>query len=101
MPYNLSYNIQLFITKINYLKALSTADRSNLIHDAFSLAKASYLPYATALNMTKYLVFEHDYVPWSVAGSKLISLWDSLYNRSAHPHFEVKNSTNNYLYSIS
>lgn len=73
----------------NYLKALNTADRSNLIHDAFSLAEASYLPYNTALSMTKYLVNEHHYVPWTVATSNLLILREHLYYRTAHHDFEV------------
>lgn len=71
------------------LKALSAADRSNLIHDAFSLAEASYLTYDTALNMTKYLVFEQHYVPWAVAATKLISIRSYLYNRTSYQNFEV------------
>jgi len=51
------------------LKALSAADRSNLIRDAFILANSNYLPYGIALNMTKYLSLEHHYVPWDVAAT--------------------------------
>lgn len=72
------------------LKALSAADRSNLIHDAFNLAEASYLPYSTALNMTKYLVNENHYVPWSVGASNLLSLRSNLYHLPIHHNLEVK-----------
>jgi len=72
------------------LKALSAADRSNLIHDAFSLANADYLPYDIALNMTNYLSLEHHYVPWDVAATKLKRLSEYLYQRPAHKHLEVR-----------
>jgi len=69
---------------------LSAADRSNLIHDAFSLAKANYLPYGIALNMTKYLSSEHHYVPWDVAATNLNTLRHNLYQRAAHQNLEVR-----------
>jgi len=72
------------------LKALSAADRSNLIHDAFSLAKANYLPYDIALNMTKYLSKEYHYVPWDVAATNLPTLSEHLYQRPAHKNLEVR-----------
>lgn len=71
------------------MKALSAADRSNLIHDAFSLAEANYIPYGVTLNMTKYLVSEYHYVPWSVAASNMIKLRKNLYNRTALNNLEV------------
>ncbi|XP_050532031.1 glutamyl aminopeptidase-like isoform X2 [Daktulosphaira vitifoliae] len=66
------------------INALNAADRSNLIHDAFSLAEASHLPYSVALNITKYLVTENHYAPWYVAASSLINLRINLYYRPAH-----------------
>ncbi|CAI6368671.1 unnamed protein product [Macrosiphum euphorbiae] len=68
--------------------ALSAADRSNLIHDAFSLAKANYLPYDIALNTTKYLSKEHHYIPWDVAATNLQTLSEHLYQRPAHKNLE-------------
>ncbi|XP_029345406.1 glutamyl aminopeptidase-like isoform X1 [Acyrthosiphon pisum] len=68
--------------------ALSAADRSNLLYDAFSLAKANYLPYAIALNTTKYLSLEHHYVPWEVAYTNLQTLSEHLYQRPAHKNLE-------------
>lgn len=49
-------------------------DRASLLNDAFSLADSTQLSYDIALDMTKYLENEEDYVPWSVAASKLTSL---------------------------
>lgn len=69
---------------------MSAADRSNLIHDAFNLAEASLLPYSTALDMTKYLVSEHHFVPWYVASSNLIKLRNKLYYREVRHNIEVR-----------
>ncbi|CAI6368801.1 unnamed protein product [Macrosiphum euphorbiae] len=70
------------------LDALSAADRSNLIHDAFSLANANYLSYGIALNMTKYLSLEHHYVPWDVSATNFKILSEHLYQRPTHNHLE-------------
>ena len=46
---------------------LPTADRVNLLNDAFSLASAHRLSYSIALNLTKYLVNERELAPWETA----------------------------------
>ncbi|XP_022167987.1 glutamyl aminopeptidase-like isoform X2 [Myzus persicae] len=68
--------------------ALSAADRSNLIYDAFSLAKANQLSFGIALNMTKYLSLEHHFVPWKVAAANLNILNEHLYQRPAQKNLE-------------
>ncbi|KAG8134499.1 hypothetical protein E2320_007602 [Naja naja] len=45
----------------------SLADRAGFIDDAFALARAGLLKYADALNLTKYLVDETEYIPWQRA----------------------------------
>lgn len=66
------------ITTVNFLLSIfqkfSVGDRAGLLNDAFSLADATQLSYDIALDMTAYLAKETDYVPWSVAASKLTSL---------------------------
>lgn len=54
-------------------------DRGHLLNDVFSLAEATKVKYATALELTSYLKNEPDYAPWSVASSKLNGLKNSLY----------------------
>lgn len=61
------------------VSAFSVMDRGHLLNDVFSLAEATQTPYATALQLTSYLKNEPDYVPWSVAASKLNGLKSSLY----------------------
>ncbi|XP_041036385.1 glutamyl aminopeptidase [Carcharodon carcharias] len=45
----------------------SVADRTGLIDDAFSLGRATLLNYSVALNITRYLKNETEYLPWSKA----------------------------------
>ncbi|KAL2780749.1 glutamyl aminopeptidase isoform 3 [Daubentonia madagascariensis] len=45
-------------------KGFSSADRASLIDDAFALARAQLLDYRVALNLTKYLKSEEDFLPW-------------------------------------
>lgn len=42
----------------------SSADRASLIDDAFALARAQLLKYEAALNLTRYLITEQDFLPW-------------------------------------
>lgn len=65
-------------TLINDLNVFTVGDRASILNDAFSLADATTIPYATSLDMTKYLKDETEYVTWSVASSKLTSLKTSL-----------------------
>lgn len=37
------------------------------MEDTFALAKDSHIPYDTALNLTRYLPKELEYLPWSFA----------------------------------
>lgn len=54
------------------------ADRASLLNDAFALADSTQIPYNMPLDMTRYLAKEDQYVPWSVAASKMVSLKHTL-----------------------
>lgn len=58
----------------------SAGDRAHLLSDAFALADAGQLDYSIPLNLTKYLSHELEYVPWTVAISRLIAIRNLLYN---------------------
>ncbi|XP_022081856.1 aminopeptidase Ey-like isoform X2 [Acanthaster planci] len=47
-------------------EVISAADRAMLIDDAFHLATAGRLSITVALNLTRYLTKEREYVPWKV-----------------------------------
>ncbi|XP_072438679.1 glutamyl aminopeptidase [Chiloscyllium punctatum] len=63
---------------INDHNFFSTADRTGLIDDTFSLGRATLLSYSVALNMTKYLENELEYLPWSKAISSSAYIRDML-----------------------
>lgn len=67
----------------------SVGDRACLLNDAFSLADSTQLKYDMALDMTKYLGKEDQYVPWSVAASKLTSLKRTLMFTEAFVHYNA------------
>lgn len=77
LPYNKVWG-QVNYFSILPLQALSPTDRSNLLDDAFNLARAGILGYDVALEMTSYLEKENDYLPWESAVSGLSYLADML-----------------------
>ncbi|KAG4068421.1 hypothetical protein HA402_007941 [Bradysia odoriphaga] len=71
--YRVNYDLKNWNLIIGYLRnkrhfsKIAPTNRAQLIDDALNLARASYLSYQTALDVTQYLVHEHDYVPWKAA----------------------------------
>ncbi|CAG0886917.1 unnamed protein product [Cyprideis torosa] len=61
------------------LTVFTSADRANLIDDAFSLAQSKLMTYKQALDLTDYLRdSERDYVPWATAKGQLITLGERI-----------------------
>ncbi|XP_064549574.1 aminopeptidase N [Drosophila montana] len=50
----------------NHLE-IAPANRAQLIDDVMNLARGSYLSYDTAMNLTRYLAYETNHVPWKAA----------------------------------
>lgn len=46
---------------------IAVSNRAQLIDDAMNLARAGYIAYDIALNLTRYLQNEMEYVPWKAA----------------------------------
>ncbi|XP_061503385.1 aminopeptidase N isoform X1 [Anopheles gambiae] len=65
----------------NKYKTIAASNRAQLIDDALNLARAGYLDYGVALNVTRYLVHETDYVPWKAAIAALNYI-DSMFIRT-------------------
>ncbi|XP_054974057.1 thyrotropin-releasing hormone-degrading ectoenzyme isoform X2 [Sorex araneus] len=61
-------------------EVLSVSNRAGLIDDAFSLARAGYLPQNIPLEILKYLSEEKDFLPWHAASRALYPL-DKLLDR--------------------
>ncbi|EFX67104.1 hypothetical protein DAPPUDRAFT_302210 [Daphnia pulex] len=51
--------------------AISVINRAQIMDDSLNLAEAGLLDYETALNLTRYLEHETDYVPWDAALSSM------------------------------
>ncbi|XP_032306948.1 glutamyl aminopeptidase [Drosophila ananassae] len=90
--YRVNYETAQWNTLANQLvtqpSALSSGDRASLLNDAFALADSTQLPYETAFELTKYLAKETDYVPWSVAATRLTSLKRTLYYTSSYAKYK-------------
>ncbi|XP_049950895.1 glutamyl aminopeptidase-like isoform X1 [Schistocerca serialis cubense] len=80
--YRVNYEYEDWNALISLLKtntqSLDTADRAHLLDDAFSLAAAGQLRYETALELTRYLSNETEYVPWVVATTHFTKMFHLL-----------------------
>ncbi|KAL7982033.1 hypothetical protein Chor_001090 [Crotalus horridus] len=69
--YRVNYEPQVWRTLANIMmkdhQNFNLADRAGFIDDAFALARAGLLKYADALNLTRYLQNETEYIPWQRA----------------------------------
>lgn len=71
--YRVNYDIKNWKNLIKLLntrlttKMLPSPLRAQLIDDSLNLARANYIPYTLAFNLTNYLENEIDYIPWKSA----------------------------------
>ncbi|XP_072036362.1 aminopeptidase N-like isoform X1 [Amphiura filiformis] len=67
--YRVNYDIdnwQLLAQQlIDNHEVIKTSSRTSLLGDSFNIARAGLLSHGIALNLTKYMVAERDYVPWA------------------------------------
>ncbi|XP_069480419.1 aminopeptidase N-like [Ambystoma mexicanum] len=59
---------------VNNHSAIPVINRAQIINDAFSLARSQYLPMTVALDTTRYLKKEMEYLPWHVAALSIADL---------------------------
>ncbi|KRT82229.1 Peptidase [Oryctes borbonicus] len=84
--YRVNYDIenwQLLTKELNSRSGFKNFDpknRAQLLDDALNLASAGYLDYDMAMNVTRYLVHEREYVPWRAA----FNSFDFLYAIFSH-----------------
>lgn len=69
----------------------SDNNRGQLLDDAFNLALVELISYATALDLTLYLKYEREYVPWHAALSEFNYIDTMLYNFVEFPNWKVSN----------
>jgi glutamyl aminopeptidase len=71
---------QLFIQQLNTnYTAFSDRERSNLLSDALSLARAGQLVYSIALDLSQYMTLDSDLLPWDTVLSTFSYLTEQLY----------------------
>lgn len=93
--YRVNYDInnwQLLVSELNKKDGFQKFDaknRAQMLDDALNLANAGYLDYEIALNVTKYLVHERDYVPWKAAFNTFDFLHGIFSHSSQFDKFQV------------
>lgn len=71
--YRVNYDDKNWHNIISYLSSedayilITELNRAQIIDDSLNLARAGLLKYDIALNLTKYLEHETDYIPWKTA----------------------------------
>ncbi|XP_075389881.1 thyrotropin-releasing hormone-degrading ectoenzyme-like isoform X2 [Tenrec ecaudatus] len=81
-------------------EVLSVSNRAGLIDDAFSLARAGYLPQNIPLEMIRYLSEEKDFLPWHAASRALYpldKLLDRMENYNVFNEYILKQVATTYL----
>ena len=68
---------------------VSANNRAQLLDDAFTLALTELISYAQALDLTLYLKYERDYVPWHAVLTELNYIDIMLYNFVEFPNWKV------------
>lgn len=93
--YRVNYDSRNWNLLSNYLmdpkrfQEIASTNRAQLIDDALNLARAGYLDYRIALDVTKYLEHEDEYVPWKAAISALSFIDNMLIKREDYAMFKV------------
>eukprot|EP00118_Oscarella_pearsei_P010785 m.68309 g.68309 ORF g.68309 m.68309 type:complete len:981 (+) comp35504_c0_seq10:3-2945(+) len=91
--YTVNYTESMWMALSNQLQTdhtvFSPRDRAGLLADAFNLARGGLLDITTALEMTKYLHNEKDYVPWDAVLSGLSYIRDMLALRPSYGKFKT------------
>ncbi|XP_078036701.1 aminopeptidase A [Augochlora pura] len=83
-----AWNIFAYLLRDNH-RALSPMDRADLLHDAFLLADAAALNYASAMNLSVYLSNESSYQPWAVAVDWFGQMNRMLTGTKTHDRFQL------------
>lgn len=70
-------------------RQIGMLNRAQLLDDAFNLALADVISYTTALDLTLYLKYEREYVPWSAVLSELDYIDIMLFDQSEYGDWKV------------
>ena len=67
---------------LNDHQKISQINRAQIIDDSLNIARSNLLSYSTALDLTRYLVYERHFVPWRAA-LNVLGYLDMMFDRSA------------------
>ena len=77
--------------------AISVINRAQIMNDALNLARAGLLDYGTALDLTRYLENETDYLPWESTLVALAHVDLMMRRTSRYGLLKVNRSTVDYI----
>jgi aminopeptidase N len=88
------YNEDNYKLLTNYLKSenhgnIHHLNKAQLLDDSLNLARAGFLNYATALDITTYLEHETDFIPWLSYFRALTFLNSRLAGTKDYANFQV------------
>jgi hypothetical protein len=92
--YRVLYNEDNYQLLTNYLKSenhnkIHPLNKAQLLDDSLNLARAGVLNYSIALELTKYLVNETDFIPWLSYFNALTFLNSRLTGTQDYKSFQV------------
>ncbi|KAK1893768.1 Glutamyl aminopeptidase [Dissostichus eleginoides] len=85
---NYSASVDGLLKLLNNHLELDAADRTSYIDDVFALARANVIDYGNALNLTKYLKNETDYIVWERVSSSIAYVRGMLSDKPFYPKFQ-------------
>lgn len=71
---------------------IKTNNRASLLDDTFILASVNLVPYKAALDLSRYLKDEIEYVPWNAVLAELNYIDTMLHNVVQYSDWKVKSS---------
>lgn len=81
--------INASIKPIFFLQIIPVENRAGFIDDSFNLARAGMLTYDIALDMTKYLNKELEYIPWEATLTVFVYIRDMMSRNAGFGDLEV------------
>lgn len=103
--YRINYDIRHWLLIQNQLEndfnLIPTKNRAQILNDALELAAFDYLDYNIALNLTKYLWSENEYLPWASCIQSFQDIKLILANTHYHELFKVIRQQKIVLVSLS
>lgn len=84
----------IFYLRVRQLLRTDPVNRAQILNDAIKLANSGIIKYATALDISLYLQYELEYVPWTAAFSAFEYLNEMLRRTGSYDKFKVRKSIN-------